>query len=112
MTLFPPKSRAKFLGAPPILACLHRSVGHCRKPSRQGCLRSQELCPAFSKSALRKQGKLPVCPTLAPRYSFFQGVSTRPEGSSEIVAWTFILNLNDKSPETRSNPKRKASFGI
>src|SRR5215510_439304 len=30
----------------------------------------------------RNQGKLPVCPTLAPRFSFFQGVATRHEGSS------------------------------
>jgi hypothetical protein len=36
---------ADFLGAPPILACLHRSVIHCRKPCRQGCLRFQEVCP-------------------------------------------------------------------
>jgi hypothetical protein len=26
-----------------MLACLLRSVGHCRKPRRQGCLRSQEV---------------------------------------------------------------------
>jgi hypothetical protein len=32
----------------------------------------------------RSQGKLPVCPTLPPRFSFFQGVATRHEGSSEI----------------------------
>src|SRR5262247_903509 len=54
MTLFPPKSRAKFLGAPPILACLLRSVGHCRKPSRQGCLRSQELCLDSFDAAVRE----------------------------------------------------------
>src|SRR5215471_2048442 len=30
----------------------------------------------------RNQGKLPVCPTLAPRFSFFRGVAMRPEGSS------------------------------
>jgi hypothetical protein len=28
------------------------------------------------------QGKLPVCPTLAPRFSFFQSIATGHEGSS------------------------------
>src|SRR5262245_19799244 len=31
----------------------------------------------------RSQGKLPVCPTFAPRFSFFQRVVTRHEGSSK-----------------------------
>src|SRR5262245_36708655 len=30
-----------------------------------------------------RQGKLPVCPTLAPRFSLFQGVVPRHEGLSE-----------------------------
>src|SRR5215813_14675505 len=45
MCVFLRKGRANFLGAPPILACLLQSVGHRRKPRRQGCLRSQEVCP-------------------------------------------------------------------
>src|SRR5262245_13167614 len=55
-----PGKLGKLPGSAGILACLLRSVGHCRKPSRQGCLRSQV-----------------VCPTLAPRFSFFQAVATR-----------------------------------
>src|SRR5262245_46713116 len=31
----------------------------------------------------RSQGKLPVCPTLAPRFSCFQRIATPHEGSSE-----------------------------
>src|SRR5262245_41607625 len=35
-------------------------------------------------TASRNHDKLPVCPTLAPRFSFFQRVATRHEGSSEV----------------------------
>jgi len=30
------QGRASYLGAPPILACMRRSVGRCRKTRRQG----------------------------------------------------------------------------
>ncbi len=58
--------KANFLGAPPIfiLACVVSGNDRLTEASRQGCLRSQE-----------------VCPTLAQRFSLFQGVATPHEGS-------------------------------
>src|SRR5215510_12105836 len=44
----------------------------------------------------RSQGKLPVCPTLAPRFSLFLGVATRHESSSEnnyVVMNLFVTAL-------------------
>src|SRR5262245_50462686 len=43
------------------------------------------------RSHRRNQGKLPVCPTLAPRFSFFQGGATPHESSSEKVGQTGSL---------------------
>src|SRR5262245_63662359 len=53
----------------------------------------------------RSQGKLPVCPTLAPRFSFFQRVATRHEGSSEKCRanWQFAQS----SPKTASTESRQ-----
>jgi len=48
--------RANCLGAPPILACQVSGNDRLTEASRQGSLRSQA-----------------VCPTLAPRFSFFVG---------------------------------------
>jgi len=58
-----------------MLACLLRSVGPCRKPRRQGCLLSQE-----------------VCLTTAPTFSFFLGAATRHEGYYLLVARINVLS--------------------
>jgi hypothetical protein len=53
--------------------------------SRQGCLRSQEICP-----------------TLALRFSFFQGVGTRHEGSSEEEGRTLVCQLDGQTRGART----------
>jgi len=59
------KGRTNCLGAPPIfvLACGVFGNDRLTEASRQGCWRSQA-----------------VCPTLAQRFSLFKSVATRHEG--------------------------------
>src|SRR5262249_33428689 len=50
------RGQGKLPGSAGAFACLFRSVGHRRKPRRQGRLRSQAVCPTGFESA---QGGLP-----------------------------------------------------
>src|SRR5262245_9191821 len=57
----------------------------------------------------RSQGKLPVCPTLAPRFSFFQSVATRHEGSSNYRA--LVLGLVEDEFESFGASQMMRMFG-
>jgi hypothetical protein len=62
--------------------------------------------PVFPERSHRKsQGKLPVCPTLAPRFSLFQGIATRHEG-----AWENLGTLAASYFSQRVQPEREAVF--
>src|SRR5262245_62461006 len=66
----------------------------------------------------RSQGKLPVCPTFAPRFSFFQGGVTGHEGSSERgrancqFAWHSRKTASKESRQTASLPYPRAAIFI
>jgi hypothetical protein len=45
---------ANFLGAPPIFACVVSGNDRLTEARRQGCLRSQAVCPVFPKDRIEE----------------------------------------------------------
>src|SRR5262249_21008893 len=72
--------QARMPALPGVIFILFRA-SHCdMKAPAENCRANWPLCLVFPKDCMeRVKAKRPVCPTLAPRFSLFHGVATRPE---------------------------------